>query len=64
MKLSLKIRTPEGITFAYALAGPVVRCLAWIIDFFVILVGIRLVLLATQVFGLLSQDLAVAIATP
>jgi uncharacterized RDD family membrane protein YckC len=32
----LRIRTPEGITFAYQLAGPVTRCLAWIVDFFVI----------------------------
>jgi uncharacterized RDD family membrane protein YckC len=32
----LRIRTPEGITFAYPLAGPVTRCLAWIIDFLVI----------------------------
>jgi uncharacterized RDD family membrane protein YckC len=28
----LHIRTPEGITFSFALAGPVTRSLAWIID--------------------------------
>ena len=28
----LQIRTPEGITFSYALAGPVTRSLAWIVD--------------------------------
>ena len=28
----LRIRTPEGITFAYPLAGPVTRCLAWALD--------------------------------
>jgi uncharacterized RDD family membrane protein YckC len=28
----LRIRTPEGITFAYQLAGPVTRCLAWVMD--------------------------------
>lgn len=28
----LRIRTPEGITFAYPLAGPVTRCMAWAID--------------------------------
>jgi len=33
----LRIRTPEGITFAYPLAGPVTRCLAWALDFTIIL---------------------------
>jgi uncharacterized RDD family membrane protein YckC len=32
----LRIRTPEGITFAYALAGPVTRCLAWAVDILVV----------------------------
>ena len=29
----LRIRTPEGIVFSYALAGPITRCLAWAVDF-------------------------------
>ena len=29
---SLQIRTPEGVVFAYRLAGPITRCLAWIVD--------------------------------
>jgi uncharacterized RDD family membrane protein YckC len=32
----LLLRTPEGVIFSLNLAGPVVRFLAWIIDFFVI----------------------------
>src|SRR5262245_41834622 len=32
----LRIRTPEGITFAYPLAGPVTRCMAWLMDFLVL----------------------------
>lgn len=32
----LRIRTPEGITFAYPLAGPVTRCLAWVVDLMVL----------------------------
>ncbi len=32
MKGELRIRTPEGVMFAYALAGPVTRCLAATID--------------------------------
>ena len=29
---ALVIRTPEGVTFSLLLAGPVTRCLAWLID--------------------------------
>lgn len=32
----LKIETPEGISFSYALAGPITRCLAWVIDLVVL----------------------------
>ena len=32
MRSDLRIRTPEGIVFSYALAGPVARCLACAID--------------------------------
>jgi uncharacterized RDD family membrane protein YckC len=32
----LRIRTPEGIIFAYPLAGPITRSIAWGIDFIVI----------------------------
>jgi len=32
----LRIRTPEGISFAYQLAGPVSRCLAWGVDLLVL----------------------------
>jgi uncharacterized RDD family membrane protein YckC len=32
----LRIRTPEGITFAYQLAGPITRCLAWTIDLLIL----------------------------
>ncbi len=34
----LRIRTPEGIVFAYQLAGPVTRCLAWAVDFLLMIV--------------------------
>ena len=44
----LRIRTPEGIAFAYQLAGPVTRCLAWAIDIFCIII---LVLAAAMVIG-------------
>jgi uncharacterized RDD family membrane protein YckC len=56
----LRIRTPEGIIFAYPLAGPVTRCLAWAFDFTVILV---LSLCSSLVLGriaIISPDLAQA----
>jgi uncharacterized RDD family membrane protein YckC len=36
LRSELRIRTPEGILFSYALAGPVTRCMAWVLDFIVI----------------------------
>src|SRR5687768_9217457 len=39
----LRIRTPEGITFSYQLAGPVTRCLAWTVDLIVV-IGLALAL--------------------
>jgi uncharacterized RDD family membrane protein YckC len=34
--IELRIRTPEGIMFAYPLAGPVARCMAWVVDILVL----------------------------
>jgi uncharacterized RDD family membrane protein YckC len=59
---TLKIRTPEGIAFSFQLAGPVVRCLAWIIDFLVILVSIMVLSLLGQAAGFIDQDVAQAIS--
>jgi len=33
---TLRIRTPEGVEFPLLLAGPLIRCLAWFVDFLVI----------------------------
>lgn len=61
MSAELRIRTPDGILFAYALAGPVTRCLAVAIDFVstMILAGFvgRIISLA----GLIDQDFAQAL---
>jgi uncharacterized RDD family membrane protein YckC len=57
----LKIETPEGIQFSYPLAGPISRCLAWVIDFFVL---VALMIVASKlfsVFAVLSRDLAGAL---
>lgn len=33
---SLEIRTPEGVSFSLALASPVIRCVAWLLDLLVV----------------------------
>jgi uncharacterized RDD family membrane protein YckC len=52
---TLHIKTPEGITFALPLAGPVARFLAWIVDFaciFAIMMAINMGIQFTQIVGL------------
>jgi uncharacterized RDD family membrane protein YckC len=58
---TLKIRTPEGIAFSFALAGPVVRCLAWIVDFLVIMGSATALNVLGQLAGFISPDVAQAI---
>jgi len=58
----LRIRTPEGITFAYQLAGPVARCMAWGVDLVVILGLGQGVSTLFAVFGLVSPDFATALS--
>ncbi|MGQ9589851.1 MAG: RDD family protein [Planctomycetota bacterium] len=51
---ALQIRTPEGVVFSQLLAGPVVRSLAWAVDFFCIVTVLRVasaLLLILNVFG-------------
>ena len=63
MNSELRIRTPEGIAFAYQLAGPVARCMAWSIDLFVVIfLGLAGSTVCAK-FGLLSPDLAGALMT-
>ena len=59
----LRIKTPEGITFSFQLAGPLVRCLAWIVDFFTIMIISQGVGILARIAGIVSEDLAVAVAT-
>ncbi len=57
----LRIRTPEGITFAYQLAGPVTRCMAWAIDMGIILGICLLATLAFSMSGVFLPDFMGAI---
>jgi uncharacterized RDD family membrane protein YckC len=56
-----QIRTPEGVTFSLTLAGPVSRCLAWLIDILLVFalgVGLSFIL---ALVGWVSPDLAEAV---
>ena len=57
---TLHITTPEGITFALLLAGPMARFLAWVIDFACILVIVMALNMGIQLTALLSVDFAQA----
>jgi uncharacterized RDD family membrane protein YckC len=59
----LQIRTPEGIVFSQLLAGPVTRCIAWMLDFFCVLVLVMLLSRITSFLGILSANIATAFYT-
>lgn len=61
MTSELKIRTPEGIVFSYALAGPITRCLAWLLDLLVTIALVFVLQIALSMGGLLPGDIAQAI---
>jgi len=61
MNSELRIQTPEGIVFAYPLAGPVARCAAWAVDFFLILLLVYLVSMVVLTLAPLSFDFAMAL---
>lgn len=63
MSAALRIRTPEGITFSFQLAGPVVRCLAWIVDFLAIMAISQGFGVLGQIGGFINEDFAMAVAT-
>jgi uncharacterized RDD family membrane protein YckC len=59
---TLHIKTPEGITFALALAGPVARFMAWVVDFAFIFTVIMAVNMGIQFAQIISLDFARAVA--
>ena len=52
----LKIKTSEGILFSYILAGPVTRCMAWLIDSVLVLLLSRCVVVGLAAWGLIGDD--------
>lgn len=57
---TLAIRTPEGVVFTYELAGPVSRCLAWLLDLVVIAVILFLIRKFFGIFSVVAEDLMTA----
>jgi uncharacterized RDD family membrane protein YckC len=62
MNSELRIRTPEGIAFAYQLAGPIARCMAWSIDLIVITAISQGISTLCAVSGFVSLDFATALS--
>ncbi len=63
LNTELRIRTPEGILFSYPLAGPVTRCMAWLVDVLVVLVLMTGLARVASIFEFISPDLHGAILT-
>jgi uncharacterized RDD family membrane protein YckC len=59
----LTIRTPEGVTFHLPLAGPVSRCLAWMVDAACILAAFQALRALIGLMGIISADISTAFAT-
>jgi uncharacterized RDD family membrane protein YckC len=59
----LVIRTPEGVEFSLALAGPMTRFLAWAIDFFAIGLASSTIGKLLNLLAFISPDLAIATST-
>jgi len=55
---NLTIRTPEGIAFSLAIASPITRFVALVIDKICIYVASSVIGLAIQLIGLISADMA------
>jgi uncharacterized RDD family membrane protein YckC len=59
----LTIRTPEGVTFHLPLAGPVSRCLAWMVDAACLLAAFQVIRVLINLLGIISADMSAAFAT-
>jgi len=57
----LRIRTPEGVVFTQTLAGPVIRCMALILDIACISTLSTICTIIIIFFALISFDLAIAL---
>ena len=60
---TLLIRTPEGVVFSQALAGPVPRFLAWAVDGLCVLAVIILLMIILGLLGLIGGGYVAALGT-
>jgi uncharacterized RDD family membrane protein YckC len=58
---TLLIRTPEGIVFSQVLAGPVTRCLAWVVDLACIAAVLSIFGVLARLFDLISPSFGTAL---
>jgi uncharacterized RDD family membrane protein YckC len=58
---TLLIKTPEGVVFSQTLAGPIVRFLAWLIDFLCVSVLLIALNIAVTFISIITPDLAAAL---
>jgi uncharacterized RDD family membrane protein YckC len=58
---AVRVRTPEGVEFAFELAGPVCRFLAWTLDLAAVLALLNLVMVPTYLLTALSASLGLAL---
>jgi uncharacterized RDD family membrane protein YckC len=56
----LAIRTPEGIVFSLRLAGPVARCLAWMVDLSCVIGIVSVLATVLGLLGWISPDFVLA----
>lgn len=57
----LRVRTPEGVSFGFRLASPVLRLAAWAVDKLTVLAAWTVVAALIRLIGILSVDLATGI---
>jgi uncharacterized RDD family membrane protein YckC len=59
----VRVRTPEGVVFTFPLAGPVTRCMAWVLDSIAVATASSIVGSVLVWFALVSFDLTIAAMT-
>ncbi len=57
-----KVRTPEGVSFSFQLASPVLRMLAMLVDWMVVSAAWSVLSIAIQLLNIISRDWAAMIA--
>jgi uncharacterized RDD family membrane protein YckC len=57
---TLLIRTPEGVVFSQLLAGPMTRFLAWLVDWFCLVLLTIAAMIIMSLFGFISAGIAQA----